>query len=386
MTSLTSLDLNGNGFAGATPWASLNALTGLIYLDLSENYFTSLDDGVSALTNLASLDLSANNLVGTLPAAQLASLPSLVNLDISDNSLTSGIADVSGLSSAPLLQMLDMNDYVNPATVGYATISSIAWLQTLMAKGTLKTLRIGGVKLSGQIPNSFMAAMTSLYEIDLHDNSLTGWIPSSGNFVTGLINMGKFYINNNNLDGDEDGRLPIELCSMPVLENFEAFPGNTKLTCYPACLSAYMSVTSSGVGICSPTAEPTYAPTRDPTVAPSTVPTGQPTSQPSYIYYDGKFVQTEEYYFPNVSAHRNDTLCIGELEIRSRYVGATFMDSLGANLSELYCVQKRNGEVEVYFGLEALDQDLNIKNDLRAVPCSRHCVRQGQSSECDISR
>ena len=178
--------------------------------------------------------------------------------------------------------------------------------------------------------------------------------------------MEKFYINNNDLDGDEDGRIPIELCSMPVLKSFEAFPGNSKLTCYPACLSAYMSVTSSGVGVCFPTTEPTYAPTRYPTAAPSTVPTGQPTSQPSYIYYDGKFVQTEEYYFPNVSAHRNDTLCIGELEVRSRYIDATFMDSLGANLTELYCVQKRNGEVELYFGLEALDQDLNIKSDLHA--------------------
>lgn len=368
MTPLTSLNLGANDFTGATPWNSLKSLTSLVHLDLSDNYFTTMDDGITALTNLVSLDLSGNNLAGTLPDSELGSLPRLVTLDISDNSLSSDIATVSGLADSLSLEILDMNDYLNTGVTAPKGLATCAWIQTLMGRGTLRTLRIGGVRLSGQIPNSFMSSMTSLYEIDLHDNSLTGWIPSSGTFVTGLANMGRFYINNNDLDGDGDGRLPIELCSMPVLEIFEAFPGNTALTCYPACLTAYMSVLTNGAGIgtCSPTAEPTYAPTRNPTAAPSTVPTGQPTSQPSYIYYDGKFVQTEEYYFPNVSAHRNDSLCIGELEVRSRYVNTTFLDSLEANLTELYCVEKRSGEAELYFGLEALDQDLNIKNDLGA--------------------
>lgn len=379
LTKLTSLDLSNNAFTGATPWTSINQLTALVTLDLSDNYFTSLDDGITALTNLEELDLSGNNLVGTLPASQLASLPALVNLDISDNSITSGIAAVSALSSAPVLEILDMNDYASVHS--YTTLSSVSWLQTIMGNGRLATLRIGGVKLSGQIPNTFMSAMTALYEIDLHDNSLTGWIPEGGTFITGLANMGKFYVHDNDLDGGGDGRLPIELCSIPNLEVFEAFPGNTQLICYPACLQTYMSVTTNAASIstCSPTAEPTFSPTRNPTADPSVVPTGQPTSQPSYIYYDGKFVQTEEHYFVNVTAHRNDTMCIGELEFRSRYTDVSFTDSLDANLTEVYCVAHRSAEATVYFGLEALDQDLAIKNAASApYPASGTLLDKGK--------
>ena len=163
------------------------------------------------------------------------------------------------------------------------------------------------------------------------------------------------------------GIFPDSVCDIPSIEHIELFPKNTLLTCYPVCMDDNGlfngSSSSSDVSACAPTSIPTSKPTSLPSPAPTGQPTGQPTAQPSYTYYDGKFVQTEEVAFNNITQDRNRSICIGELEIRSAAgYHHNASESLSSNLTEIWCVQHRNVDQFLFLSINDIVRENIFKN------------------------
>ena len=361
LTSLDWLDLSGNSLSGAFPWTSLvtNCANTLTHLKLDSNSFTGhVPDSLgSSATSMRQLYLGSNSFSGPIPTT-LTSMAVLDLLDITNNQFTGDMASYSQLANFPMLRVFN----IGGQNFGASTdMSTATWLNTLNQNGYMRTMDISGTRLQAKLPSIFLSFATQLAYLDVSDNAITGTIPGDS-MMTNLAGMKTFIFDNNALTG----RLDEDLCAIPNIESVKAFPGNLDIECYPACLTALLDVTTNanGVTTCAPTATPTFAPTRGPTPTPTTAPSEEPTSAPSYMYYDGKFVQTGEYHWSNYSEHRNDTLCLGELEIRSVYPGDSYEESLGSNLTEIWCVGRRNYDEWRFFGLDDLHQDLKIKNDL----------------------
>jgi hypothetical protein len=92
MTALQQLDLRENNFTGPVPSASLGALTGLQWIDLSLNGFQSFPVGIGTSTSLTQIDISNNALNGNIPS-DLGDMAQLQDLDLGLNQMDNLIPD-----------------------------------------------------------------------------------------------------------------------------------------------------------------------------------------------------------------------------------------------------------------------------------------------------
>ncbi|XP_078433770.1 uncharacterized protein LOC144705111 [Wolffia australiana] len=140
LANLTFLDLSSNRLTGRLTLPALGNLQGLL---LSENRLSGSIPGsiAAAMPNLVKLNLSMNDLSGELPPAVFA-IRTLTHLDISSNS-------ISGPITLP--------DGISPETT------------SLLAFNASNNLLSGGLTLTG---------LSSLSVLDLHDNRLSGRVPS----------------------------------------------------------------------------------------------------------------------------------------------------------------------------------------------------------------
>lgn len=361
MEDLEYLDMSGNSLSGAFPWTSLisNTASTLYYLKLNDNSFTGNVPASlgSSVTNMRQLYLGGNSFSGPIPTS-LTSMTLLDVLDITNNQFTGDLGGYTALANFNMLRVFNIGGQNFDADTEMATAT---WLNTLNQNGYMRTMDISGTRLTDRLPNIFLSYATKLNYLDVSDNALTGTI-AGDSVMTNMVGLRTFIFDNNALTG----RLDADLCAIPNIASVKAFPGNLNIECYPACLTSLLDVTTNanGVTTCAPTALPTFSPTASPTASPTVGPTAVPSSAPSYFYYDGKFVQTGEYHWSNFSQARNETQCLGELEVRSVYPGHTYEESLGSNLTEVWCVERRNYDEWRFFGEDELFQDLKIKNDL----------------------
>ncbi|TYI41991.1 hypothetical protein ES332_A01G066600v1 [Gossypium tomentosum] len=191
--SLSSLDLSNNKIQGSIfKWES-EGWEQLIYLNLSSNSMTSLEQLPGK--NILTLDLSSNLLQGPLPAPP----PSLQKFLISDNNLTGEIPpSICNLTSLDVLD-LSKNYFggIIPSCLGnFSSGISIINLQKN--------------NLSGKIPD-FCVELSSLTTLALNDNKLEGLLPRSFVNCTGL----RFLNLANNTLYD---LFPYRLSVLPVLQ------------------------------------------------------------------------------------------------------------------------------------------------------------------------
>nr|TKS05997.1 hypothetical protein D5086_0000127680 [Populus alba] len=235
---LQYLDLGGNNITGPIPY-DFDQLTELVSLDLSDNYYLSLepisfDKLVRNLTKLRELDLSRVNISLVVPSSltNLSSsfsslslsncglqgkfpgniflLPNLESLDLSYNEALTGSFPSSNLSnvlshlrlsSTRISVYLENNLISNLKSLEYMSLSnSNIIMLDLALLGNLTQLiflDLSSNNFSNQIPSS-LGNLTQLTSLDLSSNNFSGQIPSSLENLTQLTSL---YLSSNNFSG-----------------------------------------------------------------------------------------------------------------------------------------------------------------------------------------
>ncbi|KAG6780069.1 hypothetical protein POTOM_016479 [Populus tomentosa] len=192
LSELEFLDLSYNtGLSGTLP-ASIVNLKKLKHLKLVGcSFYGPIPELIGSLQLLESLDLNSNGFTGQIPHS-IGNLSKLILLDLSDNQLDGAIPVSSG--TTPGLDML---------------VNALHF-------------HLGRNQFSGAIPNELFRSDMTLIHVLLHDNNLTGSIPSTlglvhtleavrfeGNSLTGpvpsnlnnLTNVTTLILSNNKFTG-----------------------------------------------------------------------------------------------------------------------------------------------------------------------------------------
>ncbi|CAL4984032.1 unnamed protein product [Urochloa decumbens] len=188
LTSLRTLDLSWNQFTGTIP-ASIGYITGLRTLYVCYNNLTALPHEIGKLSNLTHLYLAHNQLDGVITEEHFGSLKSLQHIDLSSNFLKIEIgskwkppfrlrnANFGTCQMGPLfpywLRWLTNIDYLDISSTGINDRIP-DWFPTSFSNA--RYLSMSKNQLNGALPIN-MEIMSSLEELDLNNNTLTGHVP-----------------------------------------------------------------------------------------------------------------------------------------------------------------------------------------------------------------
>ncbi|KAL2251447.1 UNVERIFIED_CONTAM: Receptor-like protein 18, partial [Sesamum indicum] len=250
---LSEIDMRNCSFTGLIP-STISTLTGLTYVDLSENFFTGSIPSFYMSKNLQLVDLSDNSLSGSIPKS-LFGLPSLQILRLSNNQLSGRVYEFSTLhfphikpyhfpsslfyldlhsnllqgELPPLPQYAEIIDYSNnkfeksiPLSIG-DSITNLGYLSlannslseaipTSFCNATqLEVLDLSSNKLSGSIPPCLVEKVEQLAVLKLGGNNINGHIPDtfSVNCSLEILDMSQNYL---------EGRLPVSLANCKSLQ------------------------------------------------------------------------------------------------------------------------------------------------------------------------
>uniref|UniRef100_A0A7S3QF39 Leucine-rich repeat-containing N-terminal plant-type domain-containing protein n=2 Tax=Chaetoceros debilis TaxID=122233 RepID=A0A7S3QF39_9STRA len=186
-TDLEELILISNWVSGTLP-EELFDLTNLIAIDLYDNVITgSISPNFANLDQLAGLYLGMNQLTGKIPVEVFQNMESLQSIWFNDNFLTGNLPDVV-ISN-------EINDEAS----------------------SLRDIDVKGNTITGVIPESY-ANLPNLMRLNLDSNDLTGGIPDA----FAMSNLTEFYLGGNmNLFGympDEEDAFPLVVFDMVNLE------------------------------------------------------------------------------------------------------------------------------------------------------------------------
>ncbi|CAI9778128.1 unnamed protein product [Fraxinus pennsylvanica] len=274
LTSLEYLYLNNNNLTGELPdeLGNLN----LVEINLHENkLFGSIPPSIFNISTMTMMDLSCNHFVGQLPSNVGLSLPNLQKLYLRQNHLRGVIP--SSIANASKLTVISMNE--NSLTGPIPDLSNLQLLQRLMIGGnnlteespnkelefvssltncryleivevsenqfngilpasignfssSLRMFRAFGCNIKGLIPSE-IGNLSSLGSIDLDNNKLTGFIPST----LGKLNLEAIYLEHNRLEG----HIPPDLCQLSRLGDLYLNENMLNGT-IPACLGKLKSL------------------------------------------------------------------------------------------------------------------------------------------------
>ncbi|KAM0824061.1 hypothetical protein ACQ4PT_070456 [Festuca glaucescens] len=285
LVSLAALWLSNNSFTGPIP-ASLGSLSYLQDLQLNNNQLVgSIPPGLGSIRRMQRFSLFNNNLSGTIPPS-LYNWSSIESFDVGINMLYGSIPDdignkfpkmsgfalggnqftgtipssISNISSLTVLGLSGnkFSGYV-PTTLGRLTaLQSLSlsdnklevndnngweFITSLANCSQLQNLVLGGYSFGGQLPASITNLATTLQQLTIADNRVSGSIPADiGNlvglnrlqitntFISGeipesigkLSNMIKLGLYNNSLCG----QIPASLGNLTQLNRLYAYYGN----------------------------------------------------------------------------------------------------------------------------------------------------------------
>lgn len=190
LSSLQYFDISNNLFNGRIPTAIV-ALERLVYLNLSSNKLSEkIPDGLGKLRELRWIDLHSNQLSGTVDNG-LMGLQNLEHIDFSNNQFSGTLSQMLSHESE-LSHSLQYLNFSNNQLVGSLLdyhSSSFENLRVLDVSNNqlsgklptfefaygLETLRLGGNRFSGNLPDAlFVEDTLALKELDLSHNNLSG--------------------------------------------------------------------------------------------------------------------------------------------------------------------------------------------------------------------
>ncbi|KAG5514837.1 hypothetical protein RHGRI_036024 [Rhododendron griersonianum] len=187
LPSLEQISLDNNNFS-SIPSPFLSNLTSLQTLSISENPNLppwTIPPTLSDSTTLTSLYAGNTNLFGEIPDI-FGSFPNLQNLRLSYNNLTGGLPTSFAKSGI-------QNLWLNNQAVG---LSGRIDVLGLMPELTQVWLHLN--QFSGPIPD--LSECTSIFDLSLRNNELTGPVPVSLTTLPKLVNVS---LQNNRLQGPE---------------------------------------------------------------------------------------------------------------------------------------------------------------------------------------
>ncbi|KAL2904610.1 Receptor-like kinase TMK4 [Bienertia sinuspersici] len=215
-SSIQNLWLNNQGLSGSIDVVS--GMTQLTQVWLHANKFTSAIPDLSACTELSELQLRDNQLSGIVPPT-LVSLPKLVNVSLQNNMLQGPMPEFPKTVNVDLGRNHfckntsgDCDPQVSTllkvaGALGYPAKLANEWTDNdacnswtfVTCDSNKKVITVNFAKLgfSGTISPA-LANLTSLMDLYLNDNNLTGIIPES---LASLPKLRKIDVTNNDLSG-----------------------------------------------------------------------------------------------------------------------------------------------------------------------------------------
>ncbi|XP_061992557.1 probable LRR receptor-like serine/threonine-protein kinase At1g53420 isoform X6 [Rosa rugosa] len=209
VTSSFHMSLSNNQLTGPIP-KSLGNLTFADTIDLHGNFLNaSIPASLGAVTFLRSLTLGSNSITGTLPKS-FANLTSLKTFSVSGNYLSGPLPDFIANWTSITELYLNGNNFQGKIPAGIFNLSHLGILAisdvedshfqfppSTQVTSSFRILILRNCSITGQIPY-YIGNMSSLSNLDLSFNSLTGSIPDS------LKNLDLSYLSfsNNMLTGE----------------------------------------------------------------------------------------------------------------------------------------------------------------------------------------
>ncbi|CAK9871532.1 unnamed protein product [Sphagnum jensenii] len=187
---ITNLDVSNNQFNGIIPPSIWNISTNLTNLNLSGNNFSGNLPHVTNPQNvLETLYMSKNQLNGEL--LNLSSFPQLKTLDLSDNQFNGSISP-SIWSIIPKLNVLNLSN--NKLHGKLPTMKDLQY-----CPNSLKSLNLGGNKLTGLFPSNLFNCSFMLQEVNFDNNNFNGVLDLQINLTKHLVFGTLISMVNNNI-------------------------------------------------------------------------------------------------------------------------------------------------------------------------------------------
>uniref|UniRef100_A0A7N1A9W1 non-specific serine/threonine protein kinase n=1 Tax=Kalanchoe fedtschenkoi TaxID=63787 RepID=A0A7N1A9W1_KALFE len=203
LSSLIVLDLGTNRFHGEMQ-NSLPGLPNLIFFSLLSNNFSGSISPLYNLSSLHSLDVSRNHFTGTLAQDMDVAFPKATFLSFWDNNFTGAIPSfLSNISGLKILQ-IQKNGLTGRVPdnlgklkhlsvlqlrnnhLGSKKSNDLSFLDFLTNCTELKYLDVSDNRFGGQLPGSIANFSTSLQNLQMSTNYITGPIPESIGELSGL--------------------------------------------------------------------------------------------------------------------------------------------------------------------------------------------------------
>ncbi|XP_044417195.1 receptor kinase-like protein Xa21 [Triticum aestivum] len=200
LTYLARITLRNNTFTGTIP-SSLANLSHLQSLDLSTNQLVgSIPPALGSIQSMRYFNLARNNISGMLPPS-LYNWSSLEFLYVGFNMLYGSIPDNIG-NKFPKMKALSLssNNFIGVLPSSLSNMSDLTILDLWKNKfrGQLERLELGINSFRGQLPASIVNLSTTLYDLYIADNRVSGVIPTD---IGNLVGLRRLIIANTSISG-----------------------------------------------------------------------------------------------------------------------------------------------------------------------------------------
>ncbi|KAL2251747.1 UNVERIFIED_CONTAM: Receptor-like protein 53 [Sesamum indicum] len=204
---LTTLSLSGYmrncSFTGPIP-STISTLTGLIYVDLSSNFFTGSIPSFYMSKNLQLVDLSGNSLSGSIPKS-LFDLPSLQILRLFNNQLSGRVYEFSTLHFPHIVELdLSINKLEGQIPKSFFTLErlEILYLFDNLFNGTIQLeklqrlhnltyldLSYNNLSIDTSITNTNLSRFPQLFSLSLASCNLHNFPDLTNQHSLELLNL-----------------------------------------------------------------------------------------------------------------------------------------------------------------------------------------------------